>query len=69
MQEAIEAVISYGFGVMNLHTIQANVDPRNAASIKLLEKNDFVREAYFKEDHFYNEAFADTAVYTLLTKS
>jgi ribosomal-protein-alanine N-acetyltransferase len=68
MQEAIETVISYGFGVMNLHTIQANVDPRNTASIKLLEKNEFVREAYFKEDHFYNEAFADTAVYTLLTK-
>jgi ribosomal-protein-alanine N-acetyltransferase len=62
MQEAIAAV-------MNLHSIQANADPRNTASIKLLEKNNFIREGYFKEDHFYNEAFADTVVYTLLTKS
>ncbi|MDN5287201.1 MAG: family N-acetyltransferase [Mucilaginibacter sp.] len=68
MQEAIDAVIPHGFGSMNLHTIQANVNPGNAASIKLLEKNNFMREGYFKEDHFYNEAFADTAIYTLLTK-
>ena len=68
MQEAIDAVIPYGFDAMNLHSIQANVSPGNAASIKLLEKNNFVREGYFKENHFYNEVFADTAVYTLLTK-
>jgi ribosomal-protein-alanine N-acetyltransferase len=68
MQEAIDAVIPYGFDAMNLHSIQANVSSGNAPSIKLLEKNNFVREGYFKENHFYNEAFADTAVYTLLTK-
>jgi ribosomal-protein-alanine N-acetyltransferase len=68
MQEALDAVIPYGFDTMNLHSIQANVSPGNAASIKLLEKNNFVREGYFKENHFYNEAFADTVVYTLLTK-
>lgn len=69
MQEAIDSVIDYGFGVMGLHSIQANVHPGNAASIKLLEKNNFIREAYFKENHFHNGAFEDTAVYTLLTKN
>lgn len=69
MQEALDAVIPYGFGPMNLHTIQANVSPNNIASIKLLKKNNFIREGYFKENHFYNEVFADTAVYTLLTKN
>ena len=69
MQEAIKTVIQYGFGVMNLHSMQANVSPGNAGSIKLLEKNNFMREAYFKENYFHNGAFADTIVYTLLTKN
>jgi ribosomal-protein-alanine N-acetyltransferase len=69
MQEAMDAVVQYGFGPINLHSIQANVNPGNKASIKLLEKNNFVREAYFKENYFYNGRFADTIIYTLLTKN
>jgi ribosomal-protein-alanine N-acetyltransferase len=69
MQEAIETIINYGFGPMNLHSIQAIVSPHNAASIKLLQKNKFTQEAHFKENYFYNGAFKDTAVYTLLTKT
>ena len=66
MQEALLKVINYGFKVMNLHSIEANVNPGNAASIKLLEKNKFVREAYFKENYFYNGKFLDTVIYSLL---
>lgn len=69
MQEAVESAIRYGFGVMGLHSIQANVNPRNAASIKLLKRNNFVQEAYFKENYFHNGFFEDTIVYTLLTKN
>ncbi|WP_183562833.1 GNAT family N-acetyltransferase [Mucilaginibacter sp. SP1R1] len=69
MQEALQTVINYGFNVMKLHSIQANVNPHNAASIKLLKKNEFIQEGYFRENHFYNEAFADTVIYTLLTKN
>jgi len=68
MQEAIEAVIDFGFGVMNLHSIQANVSPGNTGSIKLLESNNFMREGYFKENHLHNGRFADTIIYSLLTK-
>lgn len=66
MQEAITAVIDYGFKVMKLHSIEANVNPGNAASIKLLERNKFIREAYFREDYYYNGKFLDTAIYSLL---
>jgi ribosomal-protein-alanine N-acetyltransferase len=52
---------------MKLHSIEAHVNPNNIASIKLLEKNGFIREAYFKEDYFYDGKFLDTAVYSLLT--
>ena len=66
MQEAITEVLNYGFKIMNLHSIEANVNPGNKASIRLLEKNNFTREAYFKENYFYDEKFLDTAIYSLL---
>jgi ribosomal-protein-alanine N-acetyltransferase len=66
MREAVSEVIKYGFTVMRLHSIEANVNPDNKASIKLLEKNCFAREAYFKENYFYNGKFLDTVIYSLL---
>jgi [ribosomal protein S5]-alanine N-acetyltransferase len=46
MQEARTIVLDYGFRALQFHSIEANVNPDNAASIKLLERNNFVREAY-----------------------
>lgn len=69
MQEAMSATLSYGFDIMKLHSIEANVNPDNAASIKILERNGFVREAYFRENYCYNGEFLDTAVYSLLNKT
>jgi ribosomal-protein-alanine N-acetyltransferase len=66
MQEAIQEVINFGFKVMKLHSIEANINPDNEASIRLLEKNNFVREAYFRENYYYNGKFLDTAIYSLL---
>ncbi len=66
MQEALSTVIHYGFEVMKLHTIEADVDPNNTASIKLLERNKFVKEGYFKENYFFEGKFYDTVVYSLL---
>ncbi len=68
MQEAFSPVINFGFNVMNLHSIEANVNPANAASIKLLERNNFVREAYFKENYFFDGKFLDSAIYSLVDK-
>ncbi|MDB5148699.1 MAG: family N-acetyltransferase [Mucilaginibacter sp.] len=69
MQEAITAAIDYGFNMIKLHSIGAYVSPNNFASIKLLLKNKFVQEAYFKEDHLHNDRFEDTMVYSLLTQT
>ncbi len=66
MQEAISAVIEYGFGPLKLHSIEAHINPANAASAGILEKNNFVREAYFKEDFFFRGKFLDTAIYSRL---
>jgi len=67
MQEVWKSVLDYGFNTMKLHSIEALVNPGNEASIKLLEKNKFIREAYYKENFFFDGKFLDTAVYSLLT--
>ncbi len=66
MQEAFNEVIKYGFETLGLHSLEANVDPSNHPSIKLLERNNFIREAYFRENYFANGTFHDTAVYSRL---
>ena len=69
MQEAISAIMDYGFNKMNLHSIEANVNPNNEKSIKLLIKNKFIKEAHFKEDYYFNGMFLDSAIYSLLNKN
>ena len=68
MNEVGNVVLDYGFNVLNLHSIEGQVNPANEASIKLLEKLGFVREAYFRENYFYDGKFFDTAIYSLLKK-
>ncbi len=67
MQEAMSAVLDYGFNSMKLHSVEANVNPENEASIRLLEKNGFIKEAHFRENYFYNGKFLDTVIFSLLT--
>ena len=68
MQEALEKVLDYGFNILKLHSIEANVNPNNAASIKLLERNRFVKEAYFRENYYSNGKFLDTVIYSLINE-
>ena len=66
MKEALQTVIRFGFDTMQLHSIEAHINPGNAASAALLEKTGFIREAYFKEDYYFRGSFIDTAIYSLL---
>ncbi len=68
MSEAIKAVIEFGFTKMNLHSIEAHTNPNNATSIHLLLKHNFVQEALFKENYFFNGEFIDTPVFSLLNR-
>lgn len=67
--EALKAVLDHGFTKMKLHSIEAKIDPRNIDSANVLKKNNFVREAYYKEDYLYEGKFLDTEIYSLLTKA
>ena len=61
--EAIAAVVDHSFSVFGLHSLEAWTDPRNMASMRALEKNGFVREAYLKESIFWGGEFCDSVVY------
>jgi [ribosomal protein S5]-alanine N-acetyltransferase len=64
--EAIHAVLGYGFNALRFHAVEANVDPLNIASKKLLLKSGFVQEGYFRESYFFEGRFIDSAIFGLL---
>jgi len=66
MQEALEAVLNYAFAVLNFHRIEADVDPRNAASVRTLERLGFQREGYLRERWQVNGEIQDAFFYGLL---
>lgn len=66
MREAIKAVMLYGFSSMKLHSIEAQINPENTASAKLLETMGFIKEGHFKENYFSEGIFSDTIVYSKL---
>ena len=62
MSMAVDMLVRYAFGVLHLHRIEANVMPKNTASLRVLEKNSFVNEGISKyylningiwEDHIH----------------
>lgn len=67
--EACAAVIDYGFKHMKLHRIEATVDPENSASIRVLEKLNFMREGLMKERVICNGKYRDRYMYGLVKKS
>ena len=69
MSEAMKAVLQFGFNDMNLHSVEANINPLNKKSKKILELNGFVKEAYFTENYYSNGKFLDSEIYCLVDKS
>jgi ribosomal-protein-alanine N-acetyltransferase len=66
MSEAIQAVVDHGFNQINLHSIEANVNPKNLAAQKLLQKNGFVQEGYFRENYYFDGKFIDSVTFSLI---
>ena len=70
MTEVLNAIIAYGFKTMQLHSIEAQIHPDNQASRRVLEKNGFVQEGYFRESYYddYEHTFTDNAIFSLLRR-
>lgn len=66
--EAVQEAIKYGFEIMQLHSIEAVIDPENDGSARVLEKLHFVKEAHLKENEFFEGRFWDSVIYSKLNK-
>ena len=68
MNEALNALLSHAFEVMKLRRLEADVDPRNTASIRTLERLGFQKEGYLRERWHVNGEIQDAIFYGLLRR-
>lgn len=66
ISEAIKTVLAYAFQHLNMHSVNAVIDPNNIPSEKVLVKNGFRKEAHFVQDLFWRNQFLDSAHYGIL---
>ena len=68
MPEALRPILGFGFATLGLHSVEANIDPANGGSRRVLEKLGFAQEGYFRENYYLpdEDRFTDTATFSLL---
>jgi ribosomal-protein-alanine N-acetyltransferase len=66
MNEALRALLAYGFGTMDLNRVEADIDPRNRGSAASLERLGFRHEGLLRERWIVSGEVSDTALYGLL---
>jgi len=64
--EALRLAISHAFDILGLERIEADIDPRNLASCRLVEKLGFKREGLLRQRWRVNGETCDSALYGLL---
>ena len=64
--EALAAMLDHGFSELDLNRVEADIDPRNAASAKALERMGFRHEGLMRERWIVAGEMCDTAFYGLL---
>ncbi len=66
MTEAMSSVLDYAFNDLNFHRLEADTDPKNLASLALLQNLGFQREGYFRERWFVHGKWHDSVMLGLL---
>lgn len=66
--EAVRAALEYAFHELAVNRVEADVDPRNGASARVLERLGFQKEGYMPERWIVNGETADTVYYGLLRR-
>lgn len=67
MTEALTAILEFGFEALELNRAEAFVMPENTASIRLLEKLDFINEGLLaKYENWGSKGFVDLYIFALL---
>ena len=65
-RDAVAALMAFAFEHLDLHRLEADVDPHNARSLQLLEGLGFQREGYLRERYHLNGGLQDTVLLGLL---
>ena len=68
MLRAVPAMIQFAFERLDLHRIEADADPRNAASLRVLERLGFQREGLLRERYIQLGEVQDAMVFGLLRR-
>jgi RimJ/RimL family protein N-acetyltransferase len=68
MHESLQALLGHAFGALNLRRLEADVDPRNAGSIRTLKRLGFRREGLLRERWHVNGEIQDAFFYGLLRR-
>lgn len=66
--EALPRLVRFAFDELDLQRLEADVDPRNLASIRALERAGFAREGYQRERYHVNGEVQDTVLFGLLRR-
>ena len=66
MTETLLRLIQFGFRDLNLHSFEAEINPNNKNSEQALVKIGFKKEAYFRENRYFNGKYLDSEIYSLL---
>lgn len=64
--EAVACAVDYAFCVLKLRRLEADIDPRNTASQRVLERLGFTQEGYLKERWCVAGEVSDSALFGLL---
>ena len=65
-KESVNALLKHLFVELDKHRIIGSVDPRNKASISLLEAIGFRKEAHFKQSLWFKGQWVDDLIYAIL---
>ena len=63
-----QRLLDYAFDDLGLHRLEADIDPRNEASARTLERLGFVKEGFLRERWIVADVISDSAVYGLLRR-
>ena len=68
MHEALSRLVAYAFDDLDLVRLEADIDPRNDASARALERLGFVKEGFLRERWIVSGVASDSALYGLLRR-
>ena len=66
--EAASAMLEFAFGSYDLHRVSASVEPRNAPSVRVLERLGMRKEAHLLENDWVKGEWSSEAIYAILAR-